>query len=126
MKVLVCGGRDYGIANPDLKSKQAAQEEIDHLFYILDRLHKTNKITHIIHGWAKGADTLAHGWATKRGIMVTGYAADWEKYGRSAGYKRNVEMAQAGPDLVVAFPGGKGTDNMMKVASDLGIKVLKT
>ena len=52
------------------------------------------------------------------------YPADWERYGLSAGYRRNRQMLEEGkPDLVVAFPGGKGTNMMVDIARKAGVPV---
>jgi len=52
------------------------------------------------------------------------FPADWGKYSKSAGYIRNKQMlAEGKPDLVVAFPGGKGTANMVKLAKLANIPI---
>ena len=112
MKVLVCGGRDY-------------QDQLQ-VYKVLDKIHAIKAITTIIHGAARGADSLAGYWATDRnGISIKEYPADWDKYGKSAGYKRNSDMLNSEkPDLVVAFPGGKGTEMMVQLAKKGNYKVL--
>ena len=106
MKVLVCGGRDYN----DYETTRR----------ILSRL----RIETIIHGGARGADSLGERYATENNIDVLSFPARWEEYGRSAGAIRNAEMLREGtPDLVVAFPGGKGTANMIKQAKEAGVSV---
>jgi hypothetical protein len=102
MKVLVCGGRDYA--------------NFAFMCDVLDPIREGG-ISRIIHGGARGADSLAGRYAAMHGIEVEVYPADWEKHGKSAGPKRNAEMlAQSKPHLVVAFPGGKGTADMVKRA----------
>ena len=60
--------------------------------------------TFVIHGGARGVDRLAGRAAVRLGIPVEVYPADWDKYGRSAGFVRNQEMLTVGrPDLVLAF-----------------------
>ena len=100
MKLLVCGGRDS----------------------YLNAIHRICKITTLIHGDAPGADKLAGEWAKEIGIEVIAVPAEWNKYGKSAGYKRNVKMADMKPDAIVAFPGGKGTEMMKQIAREKGIK----
>ena len=52
------------------------------------------------------------------------YHADWTKYNKAAGPIRNKLMLEAGkPDLVIAFPGGNGTINMIKQAKEAGIRI---
>lgn len=71
--------------------------------------------TVVIHGQAKGADTLADQWATVVGLPVFRYPADWERLGRAAGGTRNQQMIDEGkPDIGVGFPGGVGTADMTR------------
>lgn len=118
-RILVCGGRDYS--------------DKDCLFQTMDSIYHSclmdGKGTDtIIHGGASGADNLAGLWATSKtaGIKVEVYRADWKKYGKAAGPIRNMEMLSKGkPDLVVAFPGGRGTQNMVALARKAGVEVME-
>ena len=106
MRVLVCGGRNYC--------------NIAEVFYALDLLQPSV----IIEGGASGADALARRYAVKRGVQLLTFEADWRKHGRAAGPIRNGLMLVAGkPDLVLAFPGGKGTENMVSQAENAGVPV---
>lgn len=110
-RVLVCGGRDY------LDKEEA--------FRVLDALDMQRGISCIIHGAARGADTLADNWAFKRSVETEAYPADWTKHGKSAGPIRNQEMlAASAPDVVLAFPGGRGTSHMVSIAKAKGVEVL--
>ncbi len=110
MRVLVCGGRDYG--------DKAA------LFKTLDAYDAVNPIDCVIHGAARGADTLAGEWASERAICCDEYPANWDRDGKAAGPIRNRLMLTDGkPDLVIAFPGGRGTANMMQQAKAAGVAV---
>lgn len=101
MKVLVCGGRDYA----DFRKLSAT----------LYALHSEEPITLIIHGAARGADSLAGMWAVQNKVPMKTFPANWKKHGRSAGPIRNREMLTAAqPDLIVAFPGGRGTADMVE------------
>lgn len=111
MRIIVCGGRNYD------------QKEI--IFHELDKLHAANEITAVIQGGARGADLIAKEWAIARNIYCITYPAEWELYGKAAGFKRNVEMADTRPDLVVAFPGGRGTESMKRIAQSRGIPVIE-
>ena len=73
---------------------------------------------------ASGADQLAGQWAKSRGISVKAYPADWKNLGRIAGPIRNKKMLDEKPDLLVAFPGGKGTANMVFYAKKSGCVVV--
>lgn len=57
----------------------------------------------LIHGTAAGADQMAATIWIELGGTVEPHPADWDKYGRRAGFVRNAEMVQAGPDLCIAF-----------------------
>lgn len=101
MRILVCGGRDF--TNQSIFNQ--AMEDL------------LGKVTVIIHGAARGADTLADNWAKEHGLTVEAYPADWDKYGKRAGFIRNSQMLKEGkPDRVIAFPGGKGTEMMINLA----------
>lgn len=110
MRVLVCGGRDF------------ANEA--YIWRSLDRLHAEKPITALMQGGARGVDTIAGAWArTKPEIQRFVCRADWEKHGKAAGPKRNARMLEWEPDLVVAFPGGRGTADMVRRAEAAGVPV---
>jgi len=117
MRVLICGGRDF----TDWKLFCKVMNKIDPC------THKQllgNPDLVIIHGGAKGADRFADQWAVVHWKQFEEYPANWKKYGKAAGVIRNQQMIDEGkPDLVVAFPGGRGTANMIKLAKKAGIEV---
>lgn len=105
MRILVTGGRDY--------------QDREKVFEALDRLHKEKGIACIIHGACPtGADRWADEWAKDRSVGVEAYEADWIRLGRWAGPERNQRMADAKPDGVVAFSGGRGTADMCRRAKE--------
>ena len=110
MRVLVCGGRDY-------KNWATITKTLDAL-----------TVTLLIHGAAPGADTLASVWACTQRVPQLPFPltdADWERLGKKAGPMRNARMLTEGkPDLVVAFPGGKGTADMVRQAGAVGVRVM--
>jgi hypothetical protein len=80
----------------------------------------------IVHGAARGADSLASRWARERGYSEEGHPADWQgTAGRYAGPARNLQIAKAGADLCLAFWDGKspGTLDMIRQAVRFGIPV---
>lgn len=108
MRVLVCGGREF--------------TDADFLGHILTAVGDYNAITEIIHGAARGADTLAAEWAKANGVPARAFPADWHAHGKAAGPIRNRQMLVEGtPDLVVAMPGGRGTANMIEQARAAGV-----
>lgn len=111
MRIIVCGGRDF----------------TDHVLMneTLDELHDRMGIDCVIHGDARGADRMAAFWANKNKVPVIPYPADWNTYGNSAGPIRNTLMLkEESPDMVVAFPGGAGTNHMRKITEEANIPVL--
>ena len=65
---------------------------------------------------------MARMWAQAEGIEVRTFEADWDRFGKSAGYRRNRQMLDEGaPHILVAFPGGKGTADMRKQAAEFGV-----
>lgn len=120
MRILVCGGRDF--IDRDLLTKTLwdifeSRKTDDYV--------STDEYT-IIEGGAKGADELAVDFACTFGTNLESYKADWETHGKAAGPIRNKQMLEEGkPDLVIAFPGGKGTANMIKLAREANIEVRK-
>jgi hypothetical protein len=109
-RVLVCGGRNY--ANWDLVVKTLAE------------IRRTKGITLLMHGGAPGADKLAGNWGQLANVPMEVFKADWAKHGRAAGPIRNQQMLDDGkPDMVVAFPGGRGTADMIRRAKAAGVKV---
>lgn len=106
-RVLVTGGREY-----DDGARMAA---------VLTALQPRI----IIHGAARGADSLAQDWAVATNTSVASFPADWRGLGIKAGGMRNLQMLVEGkPDLVVAFPGGGGTEDMRRQARQNGVPVV--
>jgi len=110
MKWLVCGGRDF--------------EGVEYLNESLSSYEWTYGTPDlIIVGGCRGADELAAEWAENNGVHVAEVRALWDKYGKRAGWMRNKAMLDLGPDVVIAFPGGKGTEMMVSLARQAGVKV---
>ena len=115
MKVLVCGGRDYA-------DRAKIHDE-------LEILNAFNMSLCVISGGATGADALAEEWAREQikkhsGVSFRGFKADWNKHGKAAGPIRNQAMLDKGqPDLVLAFPGGNGTADMIRRAEAANVPV---
>lgn len=111
MKVLVCGGRDY--------------RDWGHVERVLNDL-RAQGMTEICQGGAAGADALAISWAIRKGVPCKTYHANWSRYGKAAGPKRNEQMLREfNPDMIVAFPGGNGTQDMVRRATDAGKHVFR-
>ena len=109
MKLAIVGGRNF--TNTILFNK------------VIDRLLKRKifiEVTEIVSGGARGIDTLAENYANKHSLKTTIFLPDWNKYGRSAGFKRNVEII-SNANIVIAFWDGqsKGTSHSIKLTKDL-------
>ncbi|MCK0154016.1 DUF2493 domain-containing protein [Alcanivorax sp. S6407] len=110
MRVLVCGGRDY-------RNDECITDS-------LERLRRAGLISLLIHGDASGADRLASQWARESGMDQVSYPANWKAHGRAAGPMRNRRMLHHGrPQALVAFPGGRGTADMVELARQAGLPV---
>lgn len=128
LRILVCGGRTYGV--PLLRYASTDERKADtprwqgqraRLFAALTAVHRRVGIAEIIHGAARGADTLAGLWARSNGVACSAFPVDHVKDGPwpGAGYFRNKRMyRETHPDMVLAFPGGKGTGHMVQIARD--------
>ena len=116
MRLIVCGSRSF--VNYTLLART-----LDRLTAKLDR-----KKLVIVSGHAKGADQLGERWCRERLVPYQIYHAEWEKYGKSAGYKRNAEMIASCTvkDGVVAFWDGKsaGTQATIEMARKAGLRVV--
>ena len=112
-RVVIAGCRDYN-------NYKEAKEYID---FCLSDIRKENEII-IVSGCASGADSMGERYAEENGLKVERYPADWAKFGRSAGPKRNRQMAEAS-DCVICFWDGKsrGTKSMIDCANKCGKSV---
>ena len=111
MIVLITGGRAY-----------KNQRE---MWSVLDRLHADRGFTYLMHGDAQGADHMAHRWAKQRGVQPVAMEALWDVNGKKDGMARNTRMLTfRTPDLCVAFSGGRGTANMMRIAREAGVELI--
>jgi hypothetical protein len=119
----VCGGRTYSHAG-----NKATPEEQDRARYERELLISTLSslgVTELAEGGAAGADFSAAHWARRNLVPHRSYPARWAD-GPSAGPERNKRMLREfKPDAVVAFPGGRGTADMVAQAREAGIKVIE-
>lgn len=129
LRVLVCGGRDF--------------HERQRVWDFLDQIAgERGPITVVMQGGASGADHHALTWAMAHKINVESFKADWRnlshpdavivergdlKYDALAGFRRNQRMLDEGkPDLVIGFPGGTGTADMLTRAKRAKVEVIET
>ena len=85
--------------------------------FILDHVD-LDRITHIVPGGASGADTCAEEIAEKYGKEMVVFKPYWDKYGKSAGYRRNVDIITNSDVVVAAWDGeSKGTKHSIDIAN---------
>lgn len=128
MRVLACGGRNFGW-NTDENGRRTSinETEVAFICLVLDTLNEEVGISTLIEGEAIGADKFSRKWAELPdvNVKVEPYPADWNRYKRRAGPIRNRQMLEEGkPQLVVPFPGGTGTADMVSISKAAGVEVL--
>lgn len=107
-RVLVCGGRNF--------------KDKGRVWLALDGIQPDS----VCQGGATGADQLAKEWCLARRVKCHTFMPDWKMDGRAAGPLRNQKMLDSfKPDVVLAFPGGKGTDCMKRKAIKAGVPVVE-
>jgi hypothetical protein len=107
MKVIIAGSRGITDYNTVLK----AIEESGF------------KITVVISGEAIGVDKLGEEYAKNNNLPIKRFPANWNKFGKSAGYVRNKEMSVEGDALIAIWNGSPGTRHMINIANEDGLKI---
>ncbi len=108
IRVGVTGGRYYRNKSKVWEVLNAAKEKFgDRMFLVV--------------GCATGLDRYARWWADENlaSDKHKTYYADWDRSGNPAGHHRNYAMAISGLDILIAFPGGRGTANMVEQVQEL-------
>ena len=110
IKIIIAGGRNF--------------DDYPKLCQVCDEFLQDQNNIEIVSGAYKGADFLGERYASERNYPIKQFPADWRRYGKSAGLKRNTEMA-AYADALIAFWDGesKGTKHMIELATHTGLKV---
>lgn len=115
MKVIIAGSRDVTEINDVIVAMNNMNDHID---------ISINDITEVVSGTARGVDRLGEQWARNMEIPVHRMPANWDLYGKSAGYRRNEEMAKYADVLVAIWDGqSRGTKHMINLAANYGLKV---
>ena len=111
MKVIIAGGRNF-------TDYQKLKETCDTILW-----DQTN--IEIVSGNCRGADLLGEQYAKERGYKIAQFPADWNKYGKSAGPKRNQQMANY-TEALIAFWDGKsrGTKHMIEMAKQSKLRMI--
>ena len=112
MKLLCAGGRNNWLSTKG--------------YDFLHDLHDKFSFEELVNGCAGGIDLCAYEWAEEEGIPVKRFPAKWKIYGKSAGPRRNFEMAWycSEGDIACIFPGGDGSKNMLENAVDRGMNMI--
>lgn len=110
LSLIVAGGRNF-------RDKEL-------LYSTLDSMANTHGIDEIVCGMARGADLLGKQYANDHLIKLAEFPANWAKFGKSAGYIRNKEMAKYANSLLAFWDGkSKGTKHMIDLAREYKLKV---
>lgn len=110
MKVIVAGSRNITDKNVVGDAMQNSGWDIE--------------VSEIVHGGARGVDSLAEFWAWLFKIKCKIFYPDWDKYGKAAGPIRNREMAKYADALVAIWDGkSRGTKNMIEEAKKRNLKI---
>jgi hypothetical protein len=105
MKVIIAGSRT-------IKNLDDVVEAVRLSDFVIDE---------VVSGTARGADQLGEQYADILGIPIKRMPADWNKYGRSAGIKRNEEMGKYADALVAIWDGrSKGARHMIDFMTKIG------
>lgn len=119
-KVIIAGSREFD--NYDMLKEKCDK--------ILSRKVNEGEEIVIVSGTARGADTLGEKYAEERGYKIERYPANWDKYGKRAGYLRNKKMAEVSNACIVFLSSkaeNKGSKMMISIATEekLLIRVIK-
>lgn len=120
MRILITGSRDW--VNPFVIGA-AIEQYIEDVY--MNAWNDPGPIV-IVFGDARGADRWAKLFAKANEYAFEEYEADWARYGKAAGPKRNQVMVDKGADVVLAFPKGKsvGTRDCIKKAREAKLHVI--
>lgn len=116
LKVIIAGSRDFN--NFELMEKL-----LDMYFQ-----HYSASQIEIVSGGARGADRLGERYAQSHGMALKVMPADWNRDGKSAGYRRNESMAQYSTHCIVFWDGeSRGTQHMINLANQykLALRIVR-
>ncbi len=111
MRTIIAGSRS-------ITDYQAVLKAVDAAGLLMDIIP-----TVVLSGCARGVDKLGEQVAYSAGWKVELYPADWESYGKRAGYVRNKEMADNADALIAVWDGSPGTGHMIDIARAKGLQV---
>lgn len=81
-------------------------------------------ISEVVSGHARGVDSMGERWAREHGVPIKVFPAEWNKYGNTAGPKRNLQMAEYAEGAILLWDGlSRGTRSMRDISVAKGLKV---
>ncbi len=114
MKLAIIGSRtfeDYELLDGTIELHLSEQVSFDHREYHFNE---------VISGGARGADRLGARWAKEHGVKLTELLPDWDRYGKSAGFKRNEDIVAAADFVLCCWDGlSRGSGNSLSIAKRL-------
>jgi hypothetical protein len=128
MRIIIAGSRDFNDYHLLFTKCNQIFAQLSKEGLLTGSINQDIKNMEIISGTARGADELGEIFAEEHNISVIKFPADWDTYGKSAGYRRNAEMALYAKEdngILIAFWDGisKGTNHMIDLAKKYGLKV---
>lgn len=82
------------------------------------------EVTEVVSGGARGVDRIGESYAMSNNLPIARFRPDWKEYGKSAGVRRNEEMACYAEALIAVWDGmSRGTEDMISRARRVGLKV---
>lgn len=127
MRVIIAGSRDFNDYALLEKECNRIFSKLAHLGYFSLWVQESQDSIEIVSGTARGADQLGERFAEQYGISVKRFPANWNLYGKRAGYLRNEEMALYAKEdngvLIAFWNGSKGTKHMIDLANKHGLRV---
>ena len=103
IRLIIAGSRDFD-------NYELLKEEVDKYIKSMDK-----PVVEIVSGKAKGADLLGEKYAKEKGLSIAEFPAEWDKYGKKAGYLRNTEMGKYADYAICFTNGSKGTEMMINI-----------
>lgn len=122
--VLVCGGRDFTTTH--MRSFALGKHELSYFNLRMAQMWEKREPTLLVHGNAYGVDRAAGQFSLTQQCNTFAVPAKWNAKGKGAGHQRNWEMLNLlyPIDLVIAFPGGTGTANMISQAKRADVETI--
>ena len=118
MKVIIAGSRDIDGQDAYLELMRAVNQAL--------KDWGMRSLTEIVTGGARGVDAMGKQFAREFDIAHREFPADWYTFGKSAGYKRNVQMGEYADALILLWDGrSKGSAMMKKIAEEKGLLIVE-